>query len=170
MRFREKYCSGGRSREEICWDGCFGRFFCLSQPPKHFRFARLYSGGRNCRCVSLSDEVVASLVFERILGKGTYKTVYLVSGHDATGNDVKYAMAVERLRVKSYVKDAFRGIRVAEKLLQTLLEHNKDKDLFERIERWWVQSNSLPDFSEGASIYNTLAPRKIGRTNEERAW
>jgi serine/threonine protein kinase len=113
----------------------------------------------------VSDEVVTSLVFERILGKGTYKTVYLVSGHDATGNDVKYAMAVERLRVKSDVKDAFRGIRVAEKL-QTLLEHNKDKDLFERIEGWWVQSNSLPDFSVGASIY-PLPERLEGRTRKE---
>eukprot|EP00978_Attheya_sp_CCMP212_P029341 scaffold103935_cov61-Attheya_sp.AAC.1 len=77
------------------------------------------------------------------------------------------AMAVERLRVKSDVKDAFRGIRVAEKL-QTLLEHNKDKALFERIEGWWVQSNSSPDFLVGASIYPLPEPRMIGRTNEER--
>jgi hypothetical protein len=104
----------------------------------------------------VSDKVVSSLVYERVLGKGSYKTVYLVSSGD--GNTC-YALAVERLSGKSDVKEALRGIRIAEQLESEM--EGEDTKYFERIEGWWFQSSSLPEFTEQGAVLLSLKDLEI---------
>ena len=99
----------------------------------------------------VSDQVVSSLVYERVLGKGSYKSVYFVSG--GNGNTC-YALAVEPLRGKSDVKEALRGIRIAEHLESEM--EGEEKNYFERIEGWWFQSFSLPEFIEHIAVIPSL--------------
>mmetsp|Transcript_113860 Transcript_113860/g.232955 ORF Transcript_113860/g.232955 Transcript_113860/m.232955 type:complete len:642 (+) Transcript_113860:134-2059(+) len=133
----------------------------------------------------LSDESLQSMVYERILGSGSYKTVYLVSvrtplprdgthGNDSVidadcenGNNNDddddevgsvctvryYALAVERLRNKRDVKNAFRGVRIPELLQKELDATNHDGELFERIVDWWIQSSNVPEFVRGGKIF-----------------
>ena len=67
----------------------------------------------------LDDQILRSLVFEKTLGSGSYKTVYLVSatipGEEDPENPgsmrfVRYAMAVQRLGTQRDVRDAFRKL------------------------------------------------------------
>jgi serine/threonine protein kinase len=95
----------------------------------------------------VSDQIVSSLVYERVLGNGSYKTVYLVSGGDGS---TCYALAVEPLRAKSDVKEALRGIRIAEHLESEM--EGEDKKYVERIEGWWFQSSKLPEFTKHAAV------------------
>jgi serine/threonine protein kinase len=96
-------------------------------------------------------------VFEKVLGRGAYKTVYLVSRKDPSdGNLVYYALAVEKLRNKAGVKDGLRGIRIAEQL-QRLEEEGHD--YFESIEGWWFQSSGLPELVPNASVFPHLEDR-----------
>jgi len=166
---------------------------------------------------SLPDEVVKSLVYERVLGAGSYKTVYLVSTttesatatttppvhatatanpiaiaiaipSDGTPNDgggstgstrahvpvrtVRYyAMAVERLRNKRDVKNAFRGVTIPDLIREGLRDGSSnsssntgssstttdDGDLFETIVDWWVQPSNVPEFAKGRRIFPAVA-------------
>jgi serine/threonine protein kinase len=146
----------------------------------------------------ISDRVVESLVYERVLGSGSYKKVYLVSGIIMTTDDhhdyddvavvddddndddelivntnnrrvVRYAMAVERLRYRRDVKNAFRGVRIP-KLIQhqgKLVDNNNNDDvtnkydynnddegdLFESILGWWIQSSNVPEYVKGRNVF-----------------
>jgi len=147
----------------------------------------------------LSDEIVESLVYERILGSGSYKTVYLVSGtmpttdNDGNANDnangiastVHYALAVERLRNKRDVKNAFRGVRIPDLIRQGLEDSSNkmydgdnnnnndndnnsnddddDGDLFETIVDWWVQSSNVPEYAQGRRIFPTETEKNVER-------
>jgi len=132
----------------------------------------------------LTDEIVQSLVFERILGSGSYKTVYLVSATISTPNagsmrTVRYALAVERLRYKREVKNAFRGVRIPDLIREGLKNTNSDGELFETIVDWWVQSSNIAEYAKGRRVFplaaavtsNTNAPMDIdkafGRTRSE---
>lgn len=124
----------------------------------------------------LTDEIVQSLVFERILGSGSYKTVYLVSATISTPNagsmrTVRYALAVERLRYKREVKNAFRGVRIPDLIREGLKNTNSDGELFETIVDWWVQSSNIAEYAKGRRVFplaaavtsNTNAPMDIDK-------
>jgi serine/threonine protein kinase len=64
------------------------------------------------------EEDISKLIFERQLGKGSFKTVYLVS---SSVNTKKYALAVERLKGKRDSREAMMGISVAQKLKNQFL-------------------------------------------------
>lgn len=113
----------------------------------------------------VSDAVISSLVFEKILGQGSYKTVYLVSSTTFRGEDnkkMRFALAAERLKGKSNVKDAIRGVRVVEELQQRLqrlqgdFEDDTTRQYFEHVEGWWFQESSLPDFEEYGAVFPRL--------------
>jgi len=98
---------------------------------------------------ALSKETIASLRYKRQLGKGAFKTVYLVKS-SATSNDndnnVEYfAMAVEQLQSKSEARDEMRGIQIVEDIHSKLksLGKNEDQKHFEYINAWWIQSVAL---------------------------
>jgi serine/threonine protein kinase len=155
----------------------------------------------------LTDPIVQSLVFEKILGSGSYKTVYLVSATipaaprnngdvDNNGNDndnyntnesgsipmrtVRYALAVERLRTKRDVKNAFRGVRIPELIQQGLLKDNDtipssstssstssssgDEELFETIVDWWIQSSNVPEFTQGKRLFPSSTVLDMDKT------
>lgn len=106
----------------------------------------------------LTDAIVQSLVFEKILGSGSYKTVYLVSAKlpdTATGSTkvYRYAMAVERLTTNRDVKNAFRGVSIPESIQQGVT--NSEKDLFETTVDWWVQPSNVMDFVEGERAFQS---------------
>lgn len=137
------------------------------------------AGGR------LTDSVLRSLVFERVLGSGSFKTVYLVSSAAAIADDepapttptARYALAVERLRTKREVKNAFRGVEIPERIRKGLVDDDEDDaELFERILDWWIQPSGLPEFERGARVFPRPAGRKkdtegddaiLGRTRSE---
>lgn len=134
---------------------------------------------------TLTDQIVQSLEFERVLGSGSYKTVYLVSAtipesNEIIGRDdsdtgsmqmrtIRYAMAVERLRNKRDVKNAFRGVKIPDLIREGLGDTNEsDGELFERIVDWWVQSSNVPEFAEGRRIFPvTDIDKTLGRTKKE---
>lgn len=129
------------------------------------------------RLGKLPDSIVQSLVFEKILGAGSYKTVYLVSttipeaNHDA-GRTVRYALAVERLRTKRDVKNAFRGVKIPEMIQHGLHDDSHDEELFETIVDWWIQPSSLPDFEQGKPLFPATTQgadidKILGRTQSE---
>ena len=101
----------------------------------------------------VGDEVVRSLVYEKILGQGTYKTVYLVSTmNDDLSKKQSFALAVQRLREKADVKDALRGIQIAQKL-ESILPENEQR-FFEKIEGWWIQPTmSSSEFAEQRLVF-----------------
>ncbi len=92
----------------------------------------------------LTDAIVQSLVFEKILGSGSYKTVYLVSAKLSYSDNestttgptkiYRYAMAVERLTTNRDVKNAFRGVTIPESIQNGVQEN--EKVLFETIVDW----------------------------------
>ena len=147
----------------------------------------------------LTDQIVQSLVFEKILGSGSYKTVYLVSAtipaaldngdFNRNGNDndndrhtgsmpmntARYALAVERLRTKRDVKNAFRGVRIPELIQQGLLNDTTtsttgasggggDRELFETIVDWWIQSSNVPEYAQGKRLFPSSAVVNMDKT------
>ncbi|VEU34542.1 unnamed protein product [Pseudo-nitzschia multistriata] len=117
----------------------------------------------------LPDRVVRSLRYERVLGAGSYKRVYLVSAtsRPPEGGDpiagataprtFRYAMAVERLRNKRDVKNAFRGVRIPDLIREgpeggTPVDAG-DRELFETIVDWWVQASDVPEFAGGRPVF-----------------
>ena len=109
----------------------------------------------------LTDAIVQSLVFEKILGSGSYKTVYLVSAElpntdkesttTASTKIYRYAMAVERLTTNRDVKNAFRGVTIPQTIQHGVQDN--EKELFETIVDWWVQSSNVQDFVEGERVF-----------------
>lgn len=120
----------------------------------------------------LTDSIVQSLVFEKILGSGSYKTVYLVSAklpalQETTDNEstktFRYAMAVERLRNKRDVKNAFRGVKIPESIQQGL--NDDERELFETIVDWWIQSSNVSEFESGYRVF----PAAVSATRSRSA-
>ena len=127
----------------------------------------------------LSNELVQSLVFDKVLGSGSYKTVYLVSatlpsvssdGGEQPPTIVRYAMAVQILNTQKDVRDAFRGVLIPSVIQQTLNEDaDDDKALFETIVDWWVQPNA-PEFATGQTVFpkkQTLSGRTRTRPKQK---
>jgi len=122
----------------------------------------------------LTDPIVQSLVFEKILGAGSYKTVYLVSatipaapnanGGEAAGpmQTFRYALAVERLRTKRDVKNALRGVQIPEMIRQGLHDNGNDGELFETIVDWWIQLSNIPEFEKGQRLFPAAAVATAG--------
>lgn len=105
----------------------------------------------------VSDEVARSLVYERVLGSGSYKTVYLVSSSSSPSGRRRYALAVERLRDKGNAREAFNGIEIAEDLAERLGDSHGG--LFERVEGWWMQLGGVQEFADGAPVFESLEGR-----------
>jgi len=108
----------------------------------------------------VADDVVSTLKYAQILGQGTYKMVYLVSGHDN-----RHALAVERMRSKGEARDEIRGIKIVQELQKTL-RAGDDKYLFEQIEGWWLQNSNLPPFMQGGELFPKGLDR-MERTTDE---
>jgi predicted Ser/Thr protein kinase len=117
-----------------------------------------------------NDEfLISSLRYKKLLGKGTFKTVYSVflsttrTDDTSTGTSTSsttnlshyqyysyYAMAVEQLRSKSEARDELRGIRIVEHIQTTLALRQSPSEYeypninyskyFESIYTWWIQS------------------------------
>ena len=112
--------------------------------------------------VRLSDDVIASLTYQKTLGRGAFKTVYLVRAasssalhvDDVTNN--KWALAIEKVSSKSDAKAAIHGIQIAEQL-ETILQNDENTndyiDSFERVEKWWFQSTSLREFEPNQQVF-----------------
>ena len=111
----------------------------------------------------IADYMARSLVYERVLGSGSYKTVYLVSsslggeGESKEGGRRRYALAVERLRDKGNAREAFNGIEVAEDLAKRV--DTSTGGLFERVEGWWMQPGGVQEFAVGAPVFESLDGR-----------
>jgi hypothetical protein len=111
----------------------------------------------------IADDVARSLVYERVLGSGSYKTVYLVSsslggeGESKEGGRRRYALAVERLRDKGNAREAFNGIEVAEDLAKMV--DPSTGGLFERVDGWWMQPGGVQEFAESAPVFESLDGR-----------
>ena len=110
--------------------------------------------------IQLSDDVISSLTYRKILGRGAFKTVYLVTSSPSSElqNSIKWALAVEKVASKSDAKAAIHGIQISEQL-ETILRTRNDginsyyQDSFERVERWWFQSTSLPEFQPNQQVF-----------------
>ena len=133
--------------------------------------------------VRVKDETpsFSTLVYERILGSGSFKTVYLVSssspGHSTTttaANDNQstttyYALAVQRLRDKADVKDGLGGIRVAQELHRRLSSstlEEQGQEYFEGILDWWFQSSPPLDYAPGMPVLSSLTSSSEERTQK----
>lgn len=101
---------------------------------------------------TLSDEIFSTLTYQKILGQGSYKTVYLVAS-GSSPQPSRWAMAVEKVRSKADAKKALRGIRVAEDVQAVLAKKGECQDCFERVGRWWFQSTPLPDFQPNRHVF-----------------
>jgi serine/threonine protein kinase len=121
-----------------------------------------------------------SLKLERMLGKGAYKTVYLVAlVNDATASSPDsnqlehqeksyYALSVEPVRTKSQVKESLRGIQIAEELERRIKSEN-DKQFFEQIIDWWFQPWPPLVATDDANANTwalSLPPREPARTKQ----
>jgi len=104
----------------------------------------------------ISVDALSGLVYEDVLGSGSYKTVYLVSGRD---DRVQYALAVQRLRSKRDVADALRGVRVAERLRFLIAGVREDANMFEKFEGWWVQDKG-PQYEIGRMVFPFGLPKR----------
>lgn len=98
------------------------------------------------------DNFLSSLVYEKKLGSGSYKTVYLVSSEsNAAYSKIKLALAVERLRFRSDARDATQGIQIAQELEKYQFPKN-DRHMFEQVLTWWVQQLSPNEFIPGKPV------------------
>ena len=92
-----------------------------------------------------SSWFLSCLKVETVLGRGAFKTVYLVSAQRDQGTTTaRYALAVERLRNKQDVRDAVQGVRVATILQDTVPEPR----YFETIHDWWIQDSDIRNDDE----------------------
>lgn len=128
----------------------------------------------------ISDEIITSLKFEKILGQGAFKTVYLVSSSlpsSTNSSSSFYALAVQRLKGKSDTRDGLRGIYIPKMIQETLVENNsRDKELFETTIAWWIQSKSVvgegPEnlFEKGKPVFPFSSTKELSslkRTQKE---
>jgi len=63
-------------------------------------------------------------------------------------------MAVERLRTKKDVKNAVNGVRIPDRIRDTLSHPENDGALFETIVDWWFQPTNVKDFGEGNPVFS----------------
>ena len=114
-----------------------------------------------------TNKVHSTIVYEEILGSGGYKTVYRVSTvpHDDVPRR-SFALAVQRLRGKSDVKDGLGGIHVAETLHQSV--STEDSQFFEEIVDWWFQPSPPLPFQEGAPVLSVTSWDEKTRTTPRR--
>lgn len=107
---------------------------------------------------------VSNLVYKKILGSGSFKTVYLVvvstkqqvyNGNVGQEDESKqFALAVQKLRQKSDVKDGLASIRVAQELHRRLPDEH-DQQYFETIVDWWFQSLPPLEFQAASPVFST---------------
>ena len=101
--------------------------------------------------LSIDTADLRNLVYEKVLGSGSFKTVYQVSTRADESSPASYhhhhhhqsyALAVQRLRNKADVKDGWGGIRIAEQLYQKLAPEKRGEHYyFEQVLDWWFQSS-----------------------------
>ena len=116
--------------------------------------------------------MTSQLAYEQILGRGSYKTVYLVTTTEEVPQK-QWAMAVEKIRSKTDAKQALKGIRRVQQfhlMMAKLSASNDDnakyyQDSFEQIDFWWFQAASyLEDFTVGAQVFLPESPNNDART------
>ena len=126
----------------------------------------------------LNDDFISTLTYQKTLGRGAFKTVYLVSSGSTDSplrDPKKWALAVERVASKSDSKAGLHGIRIAEELQGVLAKKDESnfQDCFEKVEQWWFQSASLPEFQTNTRVFpgikegdrTQVVPRKyLGRS------
>lgn len=105
----------------------------------------------------VNEEIVSSLTYQKILGEGSYKTVYLVAASELVSSmqEANWALAVEKVRSKTEAIKGLHGIRVAEEL-QDILASEKScgcQANFERVDKWWFQSTALPEFANNIRVF-----------------
>eukprot|EP00529_Nitzschia_sp_RCC80_P011713 CAMPEP_0113490926 /NCGR_PEP_ID=MMETSP0014_2-20120614/27295_1 /TAXON_ID=2857 /ORGANISM="Nitzschia sp." /LENGTH=578 /DNA_ID=CAMNT_0000384707 /DNA_START=17 /DNA_END=1753 /DNA_ORIENTATION=+ /assembly_acc=CAM_ASM_000159 len=138
---------------------------------------------------------LGSLTYDKILGRGSFKTVYKVRSNETalaisnlvadvdsqrknTGSStpqtsLQFAMSVEPLRTKSQIKEALRAIQIVQYLQQKMKEEEKedgcqvDNDNFEQLYTWWIQKSNLSEFSPGRRIFSQ-SDLDLDRTNARR--
>lgn len=114
----------------------------------------------SARIAPLSRLDISSLTYEKRLGSGTFKTVYMVSLGTAVDEKLSssqprrsFALAVQKLREKSDVKDGRASIRIAQEL-RSRLSSDSDKQYFEEIVDWWFQASPPLEFKVGGSVFS----------------
>lgn len=90
---------------------------------------------------------LANMIYEKQLGFGAFKKVYSVSI-----NNVRYAMAVEKLTSKGDARDEIRGIKLVQEIQSTLGE-SSDAMYFENIHDWWIQTLPVNEYKVGQNLF-----------------
>lgn len=88
------------------------------------------------------------MIYEKQLGFGAFKKVYLVSI-----NDIQYAMAVEKLTSKGDARDEIRGIKLVQEI-QSTLSSSSDAKYFENIHDWWIQTLPVNECKVGQNVFS----------------
>ena len=111
---------------------------------------------RGSKTGKATDQKYSNIVYEKVLGSGSYKTVYQVSTVPH-GDEPRhcFALAVQRLKEKSDVQDGLGGIHVAEELQQQVSA--EDGQCFEEIVDWWFQTSPPLAFQEGAPVLSATS-------------
>ena len=100
---------------------------------------------------------IESLCYDKVLGQGSFKTVYAVkssSSISSSWDSLSFAMSVEPLRTKSDRKEALRALKIVQYLQENIRDEN-DRQLFEQVFTWWIQTKSLAAFVPGQRILQT---------------
>ena len=124
-----------------------------------------------------------SLTYDKVLGRGSFKTVYKVrsnakalalsnlvadvdnsqgknTGRSSSSSSMpmslQFAMSVEPLRTKSQTKEALRAIEIVQFLQEKTKQEDDqvDNDNFEQLYTWWIQKSNLSEFSRGRRIFS----------------
>ena len=111
---------------------------------------------------SCSGRKIASMKYQMILGKGSFKRVYSTLCEVDEEKPRFFALAVERLRSKGEARDEFRGIKIVENI-QKKLENSPDSKYFESIEDWWIQSTPPAKFQTNAFVFPFYDEKRVER-------
>ena len=117
---------------------------------------------------SFSSRQIASMKYQMILGKGSFKRVYSTLCEADEEKSRFFALAVERLRSKGEARDEFRGIKIVENI-QTKLENTpnpSDSKYFESIEDWWIQSTPPAEFQMNAFAFPFEDEKHVERSRK----
>lgn len=90
---------------------------------------------------------LANMIYEKQLGFGAFKKVFSVSI-----NNVRYAMAVEKLTSKGDARDESRGIKLVQEI-QSILGESSDAMYFEYIHDWWIQTLPVNEYKVGQNVF-----------------
>ena len=105
----------------------------------------------------VDTDTILSLVYNDVLGKGAFKTVYLVSSSTANNNPrtLRYALAVERLKGKRDSKEAIQGNRIVETLKDKYnITYRDGSPMFEQVFNWWVQPSAPNEYDLGRPVFS----------------